>query len=183
MKGNVYDLSPAVAGMFDIISGGSLLLHLLNPLRALTCIRSVTHELAIVETTRPGARVTRAGHPRDALWRARARGVSRPAAGRWLSLLVDEPSGLDRDDDLCGVRAGRQRRALWSTSDRPSGRRGMRAAMRPQLAVLRPDPRWAERSTRVADCLADEPEIEDVAAATDRSRSTGAVSDRPINGQ
>ena len=51
VEGNVYELSPAVAGIFDVVFCGSLLLHLMNPLRALTGIRSVTRELAIIETT------------------------------------------------------------------------------------------------------------------------------------
>jgi tRNA (mo5U34)-methyltransferase len=46
---NVYDLSPEVAGVFDVVYCGSLLLHLQNPLRALCNIRSVTRELAIIE--------------------------------------------------------------------------------------------------------------------------------------
>ena len=48
---NVYDLSPDVVGTFDIVICGSLLLHLQNPLLALTRIRSVTREMAYVETT------------------------------------------------------------------------------------------------------------------------------------
>ncbi len=47
---SVYDLSPAVLGSFDIVLCGSLLLHLQNPLLALVNIRSVTRELAYVET-------------------------------------------------------------------------------------------------------------------------------------
>lgn len=47
---NVYDLSPEVAGSFDVVFCGSLLLHLQNPIRALSNIRSVTRELAIIET-------------------------------------------------------------------------------------------------------------------------------------
>ncbi len=48
---NVYDLGPDRFGMFDVVFCGALLLHLQNPLRALCNIRSVTRELAILETT------------------------------------------------------------------------------------------------------------------------------------
>jgi len=47
---SVYDLSPYTVGVFDVVFCGSLLLHLQDPLRALHAIRSVTRELAIVET-------------------------------------------------------------------------------------------------------------------------------------
>jgi tRNA (mo5U34)-methyltransferase len=46
---NVYDLSPAL-GSFDLVFCGSLLVHLMNPLRALLNIRSVTRGQAIVAT-------------------------------------------------------------------------------------------------------------------------------------
>jgi tRNA (mo5U34)-methyltransferase len=49
---SVYDLAPETVGTFDVVFCGSLLLHLHDPLRALLAIRSVTRELAIVETTR-----------------------------------------------------------------------------------------------------------------------------------
>jgi tRNA (mo5U34)-methyltransferase len=38
---SVYDLSPATEGQFDVVYVGSLLLHLRDPLRALTAVRSV----------------------------------------------------------------------------------------------------------------------------------------------
>src|SRR5438270_201044 len=38
---NVYDLSPAELGTFDVVVCGSLLLHLRDPVRALEAIRSV----------------------------------------------------------------------------------------------------------------------------------------------
>jgi len=48
---SVYDLSPeTVGGLFDVVYCGSLLLHLQHPLRALINIRSVTKEMAIIET-------------------------------------------------------------------------------------------------------------------------------------
>lgn len=47
---SVYDLAPDRVGTFDVVFCGSLLLHLQNPLRALVNIRSVTGELAIIET-------------------------------------------------------------------------------------------------------------------------------------
>jgi tRNA (mo5U34)-methyltransferase len=47
---NVYDLSPETVGEFDIVFCGSLLLHLMNPLQALVNIRSVTKQMAIVES-------------------------------------------------------------------------------------------------------------------------------------
>jgi tRNA (mo5U34)-methyltransferase len=43
---NVYDLSPDTAGMFDVVFCGSMLLHLQNPLKALSNIRA----MAIIET-------------------------------------------------------------------------------------------------------------------------------------
>ena len=60
---SVYDLSPEKVGMFDVVFCGDVLLHLFNPLQALINIRSVTRELAIIqssldpeiETSRPEA--------------------------------------------------------------------------------------------------------------------------------
>ena len=46
---NVYDLSPETVGVFDVVYCGSLLLHLQAPLCALSSIRSVTREMAIIE--------------------------------------------------------------------------------------------------------------------------------------
>jgi tRNA (mo5U34)-methyltransferase len=49
---SVYELSPYALGTtFDVVFCGSLLLHLQNPLIALHNIRSVTREMAIIETT------------------------------------------------------------------------------------------------------------------------------------
>lgn len=48
--GSVYELSPYTVGLFDVVFCGSLLLHLQNPLAALVAIRSVTTEMAIIET-------------------------------------------------------------------------------------------------------------------------------------
>ncbi len=48
---SVYDLSPKTVGTFDVVYCGSLLLHLFNPLQALINIRSVTREMAIVESS------------------------------------------------------------------------------------------------------------------------------------
>lgn len=39
---NVYDLSPQKFGMFDVVTCGALLLHLRDPFRALTALRSVS---------------------------------------------------------------------------------------------------------------------------------------------
>jgi tRNA (mo5U34)-methyltransferase len=47
---SVYDLSPETVGTFDVVLCGSLLLHLFNPLQALINIRSVTREMAVIET-------------------------------------------------------------------------------------------------------------------------------------
>jgi hypothetical protein len=47
---SVYDLSPERIGTFDVVFCGDLLVHLQNPLAALINIRSVTRELAVVET-------------------------------------------------------------------------------------------------------------------------------------
>lgn len=47
---SVYDLDPDAVGTFDVVFCGSLLLHLQNPVRALSNIRSVTRELAVIET-------------------------------------------------------------------------------------------------------------------------------------
>lgn len=47
---SVYDLSPYTVGTFDVVFCGSLLLHLQNPLGALTAIRSVTDEMLVIET-------------------------------------------------------------------------------------------------------------------------------------
>ncbi len=43
IEASVYDLSPDLAGSFDVVVLGSLLLHLRDPVRALEAIRSVTH--------------------------------------------------------------------------------------------------------------------------------------------
>jgi tRNA (mo5U34)-methyltransferase len=48
---SVYELSPYTVGRFDVVFCGSLLLHLQNPLQALINIRSVTDEMAVIETT------------------------------------------------------------------------------------------------------------------------------------
>lgn len=48
---SVYDLSPSTVGMFDVVFCGDVLLHLFNPIQALINIRSVTRELAIIQTT------------------------------------------------------------------------------------------------------------------------------------
>ena len=62
---SVYDLSPETVGTFDCVFCGSLLLHLMNPLQALVNIRSVTREMAIVETTTSATleRASRGGKP------------------------------------------------------------------------------------------------------------------------
>jgi tRNA (mo5U34)-methyltransferase len=48
---SVYDISPETVGTFDVVFCGSLLLHLQNPIKALVAIRSVTREMAVIETT------------------------------------------------------------------------------------------------------------------------------------
>jgi tRNA (mo5U34)-methyltransferase len=45
---NVYDLCPERAGMFDLVHVGDLLLHLRDPVRALTAVRSVCRGRAII---------------------------------------------------------------------------------------------------------------------------------------
>jgi hypothetical protein len=47
---SVYNLSPDSVGRFDVVYCGSLLVHLFNPLQALCNIRTVTKEMAIIET-------------------------------------------------------------------------------------------------------------------------------------
>jgi tRNA (mo5U34)-methyltransferase len=47
---NVYQLAPETLGMHDVVFCGSLLLHLHNPLQALINIRSVTRQMAVIET-------------------------------------------------------------------------------------------------------------------------------------
>jgi tRNA (mo5U34)-methyltransferase len=47
---SIYDLSPYTVGTFDVVFCGSLLLHLQNPMLALQNIRSVTREMAVIET-------------------------------------------------------------------------------------------------------------------------------------
>jgi tRNA (mo5U34)-methyltransferase len=48
--GTIYDLSPKSTGTFDVVFCGSLLLHLFSPLEAMLAIRSITREMAIIET-------------------------------------------------------------------------------------------------------------------------------------
>ncbi|MFX0202631.1 MAG: hypothetical protein ACFFCW_41535 [Candidatus Hodarchaeota archaeon] len=45
---NVYDLSPERLGMFDFVFCGDLLLHLMNPMKALQQIYSVVSHYAII---------------------------------------------------------------------------------------------------------------------------------------
>lgn len=45
-----YDLSPETIGTHDIVFCGSVLLHLMNPIKALIGIRNVTKEYAIIAT-------------------------------------------------------------------------------------------------------------------------------------
>ncbi len=47
---NVYDVCPEMLGTFDFVYCGTMLMHLFNPLQALINIRSVTREMAVVET-------------------------------------------------------------------------------------------------------------------------------------
>jgi tRNA (mo5U34)-methyltransferase len=47
---NVYDLSSERLGTFDVVFCGDVIQHLMDPLRALINIRSVTRELAVVAT-------------------------------------------------------------------------------------------------------------------------------------
>jgi hypothetical protein len=47
---NVYDLSPASVGEFDLVFCGSVLLHLMDPARALMRIQSVTRQAAVIAT-------------------------------------------------------------------------------------------------------------------------------------
>ena len=45
---NIYDLTPERMGTFDVVFCGDLLLHLMNPVKALQNIRSVVSEYAII---------------------------------------------------------------------------------------------------------------------------------------
>ena len=55
MTCSVYDLSPERVGSFDVVVCGSLLLHLQDPIGALTAIRSVCGERFLsAETVIPG---------------------------------------------------------------------------------------------------------------------------------
>jgi tRNA (mo5U34)-methyltransferase len=45
---SVYDLSPELVGMFDLVHVGDLLLHLRDPVRAIERIRSVTAGTALI---------------------------------------------------------------------------------------------------------------------------------------
>jgi tRNA (mo5U34)-methyltransferase len=48
---SVYELSPETVGTFDVVFCGDVLLHLFNPLQALINIRSVTREMAIIQSS------------------------------------------------------------------------------------------------------------------------------------
>jgi tRNA (mo5U34)-methyltransferase len=48
---SVYDLSPETVGIFDVVFCGDVLLHLFSPFQALLNIRSVTGEVAIIQTS------------------------------------------------------------------------------------------------------------------------------------
>jgi tRNA (mo5U34)-methyltransferase len=45
---SVYELSPERLGQFDLVHSGSILLHLMNPVKALECMRSVTRSEAMI---------------------------------------------------------------------------------------------------------------------------------------
>lgn len=61
---SVYDLSPERLGTFDVVFSGDLLLHLQHPLGALINIRSVTREMAVIESVRdPFLESAHAGEP------------------------------------------------------------------------------------------------------------------------
>jgi tRNA (mo5U34)-methyltransferase len=105
---NVYDLSPEAVGEFDVVVCGTLLLHLQEPLRALTAIRSVCRgEFLCTNQIELGLTLL---HPRSAL--ARLDGASRQvqwwlpnAAGHRRMLRV---AGFEivRESGLYAVRFG-----------------------------------------------------------------------------
>lgn len=73
---NVYDLEPGVAGTFDLVHVGDLLLHLRDPVRALERVRSVTAGSALIADcvnlslpTSPGRHYTEyVGGWSDTIW-------------------------------------------------------------------------------------------------------------------
>lgn len=78
--GSIYDLSVAETGVFDLVFCGSLLLHLMHPMRALLALRAVTRERLIIETAHE--RNLEAQHPGEPVLRFGSR-------------IYEEPDGLD----------------------------------------------------------------------------------------
>jgi tRNA (mo5U34)-methyltransferase len=81
---NIYDLNPDELGTFDVVTCGSLLLHLRDPLRALAAVRSVTAGvflsseeidlwLSVTSRHKPVARINGSG-PMCQWWNANAAG-------------------------------------------------------------------------------------------------------------
>ena len=97
---SVYDLDPAVVGLFDFVYVGSLLLHLRDPVLALERVRSVVRgdlllvdaidpELARVFPRRPLASLDGVGRPW--WWRPNPVGLARMAVAAGF-VVVDGPS-------------------------------------------------------------------------------------------
>jgi hypothetical protein len=69
----IYDVSPETVGVYDLVFCGSVLLHLMDPVRALARLQSITREQAIIATairvdssTEPSALFV--GHHRGDAW-------------------------------------------------------------------------------------------------------------------
>ena len=97
---SVYDLTPDEDGTFDVVYVGSLLLHLRDPLRALSAVRSVLRpggELLVVDAIDlpltlalprlPVAVLDGVGRPW--WWKANLAGLTRMVTASGLSLVVD----------------------------------------------------------------------------------------------
>lgn len=64
VTGNIYDLSRAELGTFDLVVVGSLLVHLRDPVRALDAVRRVTHgQLLSIDYIHPTVNALAMGRP------------------------------------------------------------------------------------------------------------------------
>jgi tRNA (mo5U34)-methyltransferase len=96
---NVYDMSPETLGVFDVVFCGSLLLHLRDPITALERIRSVTGELAIIETSHDPALTD--AHP-HAQWVSFGAGIPEDPPGVYGVFFRPAPQALRRMCEYAG---------------------------------------------------------------------------------
>lgn len=122
---NIYDISPATTGTFDLVFCGSVLVHVSDPATALRRLQSVTREAAIIATVvhpadTPDPLALFTGHLRGDTWWVPTRGAFEAlvaSAGfsgwEWYSEFA-----LDYADGTPGPYHGVIR--AWNTPERPA---------------------------------------------------------------